>query len=96
MKFGRNIVNIGETDLILDNGACYQIVTSAVGGFGKEVHPIVSKVLFRQLKTCGMVYTNETLKELARKHYRAADDSCTYWKFNMEVINKYEVYKEDA
>lgn len=27
LKVGRNILEISENDLILDNGACYQIVT---------------------------------------------------------------------
>lgn len=27
LKVGRNILDISENDLILDNGACYQIVT---------------------------------------------------------------------
>ena len=30
MKFGRYEVEIDENDLILDNGACYQIVTKEV------------------------------------------------------------------
>lgn len=27
LKVGRNIIELDEKDLILDNGACYQIVT---------------------------------------------------------------------
>ena len=33
LKVGRNIIELDEKDLILDNGACYQIVTKKVGGF---------------------------------------------------------------
>ena len=33
LKAGRNIIELDEKDLILDNGACYQIVTKKVGGF---------------------------------------------------------------
>lgn len=30
LKVGRNILDIDENDLILDNGACYQIVTQEI------------------------------------------------------------------
>ena len=29
LKVGRDILNIDNNDLILDNGACYQIITKA-------------------------------------------------------------------
>lgn len=53
LKVGRNILDISENDLILDNGACYQIVTQKIGyGFNKAV-PKMSKKLFSDLKTQG-------------------------------------------
>lgn len=30
LKVGRNILDISKNDLILDNGACYQIVTQKI------------------------------------------------------------------
>ena len=33
LKVGRNIIELDEKDLILDNGSCYQIITKKVGGF---------------------------------------------------------------
>lgn len=49
LKVGRNIIELDEKDLILDNGACYQIVTKKVGGFDWH-YPIMSKKLFNDLK----------------------------------------------
>ena len=49
LKVGRNILELDEKDLILDNGACYQIVTKKVGGFD-WYYPIMSKKLFHDLK----------------------------------------------
>ena len=49
LKVGRNIIELDEKDLILDNGACYQIVTKKVGGFD-WYYPIMSKKLFHDLK----------------------------------------------
>lgn len=38
LKVGRRIIDIDENDLILDNGACYQIVTKKIGtGFTIQV-----------------------------------------------------------
>lgn len=50
LKIGRKILDISENDLILDNGACYQIVTQKVcKGFDWH-YPIMSKKLFNDLK----------------------------------------------
>jgi len=49
LKVGRDIIELDEKDLILDNGACYQIVTKKVGGFNWH-YPIMSKKLFHDLK----------------------------------------------
>lgn len=57
LKVGRNILDISENDLILDNGACYQIVTQKIGyGFNKAV-PKMSKKLFSDLKNTGLIFT---------------------------------------
>ena len=43
LKVGRNILNINENDLILDNGSCYQIITKQIGsGFNKTTPVIVA------------------------------------------------------
>lgn len=57
LKVGRNILDISENDLILDNGACYQIVTQKIGyGFNTSV-PKISKKLFSDLKNTGLIFT---------------------------------------
>lgn len=61
LKVGRNIIELDEKDLILDNGACYQIVTKKVGGFD-WYYPIMSKKLFHDLKKLELI-GNLTLKE---------------------------------
>lgn len=49
LKVGRNIIELDEKDLVLDNGACYQIVTKRVGGLD-WYYPVMSKKLFHDLK----------------------------------------------
>lgn len=46
LKVGRNILDISKNDLILDNGACYQIVTQKVGHGFHKVTSRMSKKLF--------------------------------------------------
>ena len=59
LKVGRNILDISENDLILDNRACYQIVTQKIGyGFNKAV-PKMSKKLFSDLKNTWLIFTND-------------------------------------
>ena len=45
LKVGRNVLNIDENDLILDNGVCYQIITKKIGnGFNKSMP--VMKIIY--------------------------------------------------
>lgn len=86
LKVGRNILNIDENDLILDNGACYQIVTKKIGaGFNKSI-PIISKKLFSDLKKCGLIFTNEELRQDATKRYGTMVQA--YWKFNVAKMKE--------
>ena len=52
LKVGRNILDIDENDLILDNGACYQIITKEIGKAFSHYPPVMSKKLFNDLKKC--------------------------------------------
>lgn len=86
LKVGRNIINIDDNDLILDNGACYQIITKEIGtGFRKSV-PAMSKKLFNELKKLQFIFTSDGLKLLAEKRYGYT--GMTYWKFNIDKMKK--------
>lgn len=81
LKIGRNILTLGENDLILYNGACYQIVTKEVGNGWNTYHPVISKSLFNKLKKLSFVRTNSMLKENAEAKYKCS--GLTYWQFNI-------------
>lgn len=85
LKVGRDIIELDEKDLILDNGACYQIVTKKVGRFNWH-YPIMSKKLFHDLKKLELIFTSEGLKQNAIKKYGTS--VMTYWKFNIERMQK--------
>lgn len=81
IKVGRKEVIIEGTDLILDNGACYQILRqNNVGSY--YLYNNLSKNLFRELRTLGGVFTSEGLRLQAFQNYHS--ECCTYWKFDIE------------
>lgn len=86
LKVGRYIWDIDENDLILDNGACYQIITKKFGYGFKQTHPMMSKKLFLDLKKCDLIFTSEGLRQKAIERY----GNCvqTYYKFNIERMKK--------
>ncbi len=86
LKVGRNILEISEDDLILDNGACYQIVTKMIGFGFNEYIPVMSKKLFKDLKIVGLIFTNDTLKKSAIEKY--GDPTLSYWKFDVEKMKE--------
>ena len=86
LKVGRKIIDIDENDLILDNGACYQIITKEIGvGFYKS-SPVMSKKLFNELKKLEFIFTSDGLKLQAEKRY--GHTGIIYWKFNIDRMKK--------
>lgn len=86
LKVGRNILDIDENDLILDNGVCYQIITKKVGSGFNKVSPIMSKNLFKNLKNTELIFTSEGLRLDAIKKY--GNHVITFWKFNINQMQK--------
>ena len=86
LKVGRIIFDIGENDLILDNGACYILVTKKVMKNYSEYSPTVSKKLFNDLKKCELVFTSEGLRQTAIERY--GNHVITFWKFNVDQMKK--------
>jgi hypothetical protein len=95
IKVGRNTLRISANDIILDNGATYQIITKEVGGFGKEQTPAMSKKLFNEFKQAGFVFTSELMKHSALTRY-GEKSGCTFWKFNMTELSKHDEYRDNG
>lgn len=86
LKVGRNIIEIDDKDLILDNGACYQIITKEIGSGFEKYPPRMSKKLFNDLKKLGLIFTSEELKQDAIKRYGIS--SVAYWKFDIKRMQR--------
>lgn len=85
LKIGRSIYNIDENDIVMDNGACIQVITKMTGAAWREHPVIMSKKLFCDLKKVGFLYTNDELKDVAKKKYR---DMVTLYKFDLERMRQ--------
>ncbi len=86
LKVGRKIFDINENDLILDNGACYVLVTQKVTKGFSSYLPTVSKKLFADMKRCELIFTSEGLRQAAIKQY--GNSVVTFWRFNVEQMWK--------
>jgi hypothetical protein len=86
LKVGRNIFDIDENDLILDNGTCYILVTQKVTKNYSSYSPTVSKKLFTDLKKCELIFTSEGLRQAAIEKY--GNSVITFWKFDIDQMQK--------
>lgn len=87
LKVGRNVIDINESDLILDNGSCYQIITKEVGSGFNRYAPVMSKKLFNELKNLELIFTSEGLRQNAIEKY--GSNVMTFWKFNVNRMQKW-------
>lgn len=86
LKVGRNVFDIDENDLILDNGACYILITQNVIKNYSSYSPTVSKKLFNDLKKYELIFTSEGLRQAAINRY--GNSVVTFWKFDVDRMKK--------
>lgn len=86
LKVGRKIFDIDQNDLILDNGACYQIVTQEIRKGFDRITPKMSSKLFNDLKKSELIFTSEGLRQAAIEKY--GNSVVTFWKFDIDQMKK--------
>jgi hypothetical protein len=87
VKIGRYEFDINEKDVILDNGACYQLITRRGRLVGWDfTTPIISKTQFEKLRKGEMVYTDDELRKRAEERYKCK--YVRYWVFNVPKIKE--------
>jgi hypothetical protein len=84
LKVGRNIFDIDDNDLILDNGACYILVTKKITKNYSSCSPTVSKKLFNDMKKCDVIFRSEGLRQAAIERY--GNSVVTFWKFDVDQM----------
>lgn len=55
VKCGRDEYEVTNKDLILDNGACYQLITKKKFLGWNEYSPTISKTLFNKMLKAGLI-----------------------------------------
>lgn len=86
LKIGREVYNINENDVVMDNGSCIQVITKKVGTLWEGYHALkMSKKLFKDLRTCGYLYTNELINKMWNGRYLG---TATLYKFDIERMSK--------
>jgi hypothetical protein len=95
MKIGRYEKHIGKHDLILDNGACIQVVTQR-GAWGMwDYAPLtMSKKLFKDLKKLCLIFVDEEKTKKANERYKKP--CLTYYRFDIDrmIESGYEVVEK--
>lgn len=86
LKVGRNVFDIDDNDLILDNGACYQIITKEIRKGFDRITPKISSKLFNDLKKCELIFTSEGLRQAAIEKY--GNSVVAFWKFDVDQMQK--------
>lgn len=83
LKIGHRTFQISEKDLVLDNGACAQVVTQEIFQNWSTYAPVMSKKMFNDMKKLGFLYTNDQLKEQCHKMHSSF---CTYYAFDISAM----------
>lgn len=77
IKIGRRTFNLTGEDKILDNGACYQLITQTIRKGYDETCPVISKTAFNKLLKEDKVVKTE---EKYRDYFGRINTSCVIWK----------------
>lgn len=90
VKCSRRKFDVTSDDLILDNGACYQIITQLYDSGFSKLTPILAKSTFKKLLKEGkIVKTNR----LYKNSLGVVDHQYTVYRFNVEDENNDEECK---
>ena len=87
LKIGRRVFNITEKDIVMFNGACWQLITQTIHSGWNNYYPTVSKALCEKLLKKNILilvkkereYTTESGKQMG----------LYYYKFDMDKLNEF-------
>lgn len=87
LKIGRNVFEITEKDVVLFNGACWQLLTQTIHRGWHNYYPSMSKIMCEKFVKKGILVM-----------YRKKDEYVTgdgkqmglyYYKFDVDKLNEY-------
>lgn len=85
LKIGREICTINESDIVMDNGSCVQLISRKKHQVWNLYSINMSKKMFSDLKKNGYLYTNKELEDMAAEKYYS---SVVLYKFDVERMKQ--------
>ena len=87
LKIGRRVFDITEKDIVMFNGACWQLITQTIHSGWNNYYPTVSKTLCEKLLKKNILilvkkereYTTESGKQIG----------LYYYKFDIDKLNEF-------
>lgn len=87
LKIGRRVFDITEKDIVMFNGACWQLITQTIHSGWNNYYPTVSKTLCDKLLKKNILilvkkereYTTESGKQMG----------LYYYKFDIDKLNEF-------
>ena len=87
LKIGRRVFDIAEKDIVMFNGACWQLMTQTVRSGWYDCYPTVSKTL------CEKLLKRDILILVEKKGEYITDSGkqmgCYYYRFDLDKLNGY-------
>ena len=87
LKIGRQVFDITKNDVVIFNGACWQLMSRTVRSGWYDCHPTVSKTLCEKLLKKDILILMEKKDEYITKDGKQMGRY--YYKFDMDKLNEY-------
>lgn len=87
LKFGRNVFNITDEDVVMFNGACWQLISQKIFDGWYDYHPKVSKTMCEKFVKKGILVMYKKEQEYLTQDGRQM--GLYYYKFDMAKLNEF-------
>lgn len=87
LKIGRDIFNITERDVMLFNGACWQLISQKTHKGWQDYFPQASKTMCEKFVKKGILVMYKMEREYITQDGKQM--GLHYYKFNMDKLNEF-------
>ena len=87
LKFGRNVFDITDEDVVMFNGACWQLISQKIFDGWYDYPPKVSKTMCEKFVKKGILVIYRKEQEYVTQDGRQM--GLYYYKFDMDKLNEF-------
>ena len=87
LKFGRNVFDITDKDVVMFNGACWQLISQKIFDGWYDYHPKVSKTMCEKFVKKGILVMYRKEQEYLTQDGKQM--GLYYYKFDMAKLNEF-------